>query len=96
MSAEPWDLLAPADLDDLYDAEARVTTEMFLLGRRGWPYGTVLTVKRPADGSIELGYVRRVLTAGLAEPVVYTDDGPVTQRRYADLTQLIAAGWRVD
>lgn len=90
--------ITESDLDELADREAKVVTLEFLEGRRGWPLGgTVLPLKRfglHADG-VEVGYVRRS-TGGAADPLVYTDEGPVTQRRYVDLEQLAACGWRVD
>lgn len=90
------DVVAPRDLDELMDIEDRVTTEGLLSGRRPWPYA-VLPLKRwdgPED--VEVGYVRRRDGAGPADPIVYTDDGPVRFRHYADLGQLLEAGWRAD
>lgn len=93
------------DLDDLEDIEARVVTEEYLAGRRPWPLGNVLPLKRwHEDESCEVGYVRKASTIPAmiegnyvpAEPVVYTDGGIVTQRRYASLGQLAESGWRVD
>lgn len=95
MSVE--DAMLPADLRELYDIEDRVFAEEFLHGRRSWPFAGVLPVKRTdGDGGIECGYVRRPSPLSPADPVVHTDACPVFRRRYVDIAQMLAAGWRID
>lgn len=84
-----------ADLDDLYDAGSRATTEEFLLGRRPWPY-EVLPVKRAGDHEFEVGYVRKLDWKNEADPAVFTDHGHTAIRRYHTIDDLLDAGWRVD
>lgn len=89
------DVVMPRDLDELADVADRIATETLLRGG-SWPYA-VLPVKRWADAEdVEVGYVRRQEPGAGADPIVYTDDGPVRFRHYADLDQLLEAGWRAD
>lgn len=78
----------------------REATENLLDGTVAWPLGTMLPVKRLTEEEggtvIETGLIRRA-AGETAEAVVYMEDGgPVTRRQYADVGQLLDAGWRAD
>lgn len=88
------DVISTADALELSDVEDAVLTERFLL-QEAWPRFMTAPVKRWMETTLETGEVRRD-HYGCCEPVVYVPESRMGVRRYASVTQLVQAGWRVD
>lgn len=89
--SELGDVVRDEDWDEMNDAEDRVRTERLLRGDDPWPLQSLPLKRWDGEGVAECGYVNHGF-----ETIVRTETGLVRVRTYADIEQLLDAGWRAD